>query len=239
MSHDIQVLTLTAASIGFLHTLLGPDHYLPFVMMSRAQGWSLTKTACITLACGVAHVASSIVLGAIGIAFGLAVSQLEILEGIRGNVAAWVLIGFGLAYFVWGVRQAIKNRPHSHWHDRTTGRVHKHNHEHAHTGNHAHVHANKESKSITPWLLFLIFVFGPCEALIPVLMYPAFTSSSAGMVWVIGVFGAVTLVTMLSVVMLATWGANLLPLGKMERYTHALAGAAICLCGLAIQVLGI
>ncbi len=38
MSHEIVVLGIAAASIGFFHTLLGPDHYLPFIVMARARG---------------------------------------------------------------------------------------------------------------------------------------------------------------------------------------------------------
>ncbi len=47
-----------------------------------------------------------------------------------------------------------------------------HAHEHTHDGEHAHVHES-ESSSITPWVLFVIFVLGPCEPLIPLLMFPA------------------------------------------------------------------
>ena len=68
MTDSIIVLCGTAASIGFLHTLLGPDHYLPFVAMSRAGGWSLKKTTVVTVLCGMGHVLSSVVLGFIGIA---------------------------------------------------------------------------------------------------------------------------------------------------------------------------
>ena len=237
MPHDIQVLTLTAASIAFLHTLLGPDHYIPFVMMSRARGWSLAKTAGVTVACGLGHIFSSILLGSIGVAFGIAATRLEVFESARGSIAAWGLIAFGLVYLVWGIRQAVKNRPHSHWHNHSGDVVHTH--EHTHAGDHAHVHTAGAERSITPWVLFTIFVFGPCEALIPVLMYPAFTSSVSGLIWVTTVFGVVTLATMLVVVLTITWGANLVPLGRMERYTHALAGAAICVCGIAIHVFGI
>ncbi len=35
MSSEITLLAITAASIGFFHTLFGPDHYLPFIMMSK------------------------------------------------------------------------------------------------------------------------------------------------------------------------------------------------------------
>ena len=59
-----------AALLGFTHTLTGPDHYLPFVAMSRIGRWSLSKTVAITIACGIGHVAGSVVLGMLGIALG-------------------------------------------------------------------------------------------------------------------------------------------------------------------------
>jgi len=230
------VLYLTAASIGFLHTILGPDHYLPFIVMSRARKWPLGKTALITFLCGIGHIASSVVIGSIGIVFGIAVMKLEALESFRGNVAAWALIGFGLAYFIWGIRRAIRYRPHRH------GHIHEekggHRHEHIHVGPHSHVH-DKKSHTLTPWVLFIIFVFGPCEPLIPVLMYPAAKESLLGIIMVTGIFGIVTILTMLGVVTVMSSGINLLPLGKLERYTHALAGATIFLSGIAIQFLGL
>ena len=33
---SILILVITAASIGFIHTVLGPDHYIPFVATSKA-----------------------------------------------------------------------------------------------------------------------------------------------------------------------------------------------------------
>jgi len=75
MTIDTSVLYLTAASIGFFHTLLGPDHYLPFIVISKARKWSLLKTNLVTLVCGIGHVASSVVIGFIGILFGIAVIQ--------------------------------------------------------------------------------------------------------------------------------------------------------------------
>ena len=71
MNREIAILSLTAVTLGFLHTLLGPDHYLPFIMMSRARRWTLAKTAWITFFCGLGHVGSSIVVGLIGVALGL------------------------------------------------------------------------------------------------------------------------------------------------------------------------
>jgi hypothetical protein len=33
------VLLVTALSVGFMHTLLGPDHYVPFIVIGRARRW--------------------------------------------------------------------------------------------------------------------------------------------------------------------------------------------------------
>lgn len=237
MSQELLLLTITAASIGFFHTLLGPDHYLPFIVMARARKWSPIKTTWVTVLCGIGHVGSSILLGMIGVALGIAVTKLEVVESFRGGLATWALIAFGLVYFVWGLRRALRNKPHKHWH--AHGDEDNHIHRHTHSKEHVHVHTEEGSANLTPWILFTIFVFGPCEPLIPLLMYPAAKSSLLGLVLVTSVFGGVTIMTMLSVVLISSLGVNLLPIGRLERYTHALAGGTICLCGLAIQFLGL
>lgn len=236
MTAELKVLCITAASIGFMHTLFGPDHYLPFIVMSRARKWTALKTAVITFLCGLGHVLSSVVLGLLGIAFGIAVMKLEAFEAFRGNLAAWALIIFGFVYCVWGLHRAFKNKPHSHIH--VHGDLTMHVHDHTHQAEHAHVHEDKK-KNITPWVLFTIFVLGPCEPLIPILMYPAAKMDASAAVLVASIFSIVTIGTMLSVVMLTSFGISFAPLGKLERFTHALAGAAICASGLAIQFLGL
>ncbi len=235
MTAELNTLVIAAASIGFFHTLLGPDHYLPFVMMSWARKWSVTKTALITFLCGLGHVASSVVLGLVGVMFGLAVNKLEVFESSRGNVAAWLLIAFGLAYTVWGLRKAYRGKAHTHGH-KHIGEA-KHDHEHEHHQEHTHIH--DEKKAVTPWVLFVIFVFGPCEPLIPILMYPAAKASLFGMVIVTGVFGIVTIGTMLGVVLLARRGISFAWFEKLHRFAHVIAGATICFCGLAIAFLGV
>ena len=237
MSQELTILTVTAASIGFFHTLFGPDHYLPFIVIAKARKWSLIKTTFITTLCGIGHIGSSVLLGIVGIALGIAVTKLEALESFRGNFAAWGLIAFGLMYFVWGLRRALRNRPHKHPHFHKDGDNHVH--EHIHTEEHVHVHSSEGAINITPWILFTIFVFGPCEPLIPILMYPAAKSSLSGLILVTSVFGGVTIMTMLGIVLISSLGINILPMERLERYNHALAGATIFLCGIAIQFLGL
>ena len=82
-------------------------------------------------------------------------------------------------------------------------------------------------------------MLGPCDPLIPILMYPAATSSFAGLLLVTIIFAVVTIATMLLMVSLAQRGLRLIPMQRLERYTHAIAGAAILGSGLAIRFLGL
>jgi len=239
VTQELRALVLTAASIGFFHTLFGPDHYLPFIMMAWARRWSAGKTALITAICAVGHIASSVVLGLIGVFFGLALKGLVGTESVRGDLAAWLLTAFGLAYFVWGIRLVYRRHPHQHRHPHLSDAAHPHQHTHTHLGEHAHVHDAESAKTVTPWVLFVIFVFGPCEPLIPLLMYPAAESGTVDLLVVTAVFGLVTTSTMLAAVLLGRAGVDFLPLKKVQRYSHALAGGSILLCGLAILFLGL
>ena len=241
MLNEATLLMTTAASVGVLHTLLGPDHYLPFIFMARSLRWSRTRTLLVTLACGLGHVLASVILGLIGLAFGVAVSRLELIESARGQVAAWLLVAFGLAYAAWGLRRAHRHRPHAHLHAHPDGIVHVH--EHIHEAGHVHVHESQPTgapiKRLTPWILFTIFVFGPCEVLVPLLMYPAARNSTGTAIGVTVVFALATLATMCAAVLVGQMGLERLRLAPLERYTHALAGAAVACCGLAIQLLGL
>jgi sulfite exporter TauE/SafE len=236
MSEELSILALSAAAIAFFHTLLGPDHYLPFIAMARARGWSMARTATITALCGAGHILSSVLLGAVGIALGLAASFFEPLDEIRGSLAAWAFMSFGLLYLAWGLRKARKTAAHSHVHPHLGGRVHDHGHTHG--GGHVHVHEDG-AKSLTPWVVFVIFALGPCEPMIPVIMYPAVKGNYFNLIIVTAIFGTVTLLSMLAVVLGASLGLKSIPLKSWDRYSHALAGATLFLCGAAMQFFGL
>jgi len=231
------ILILTAAFLGFIHTILGPDHYIPFIAISKAKNWGLSKTLGITTLCGIGHVLGSIVLGMIGVISGIALESLEIIESLRGTIAAYFLIAFGIIYTFYGLQKAYKNKPHQHIHVHTDGTVHTHTH--IHKKEHSHIHIETKKKSITPWILFIIFVFGPCEVLIPVLMYPAAQNNYGLLISATIVFAFVTIATMLLMVTLALAGFRFIKFKKIERYSHALAGVLILVCGIAVQFLGI
>jgi len=217
MAQEMLILAITSLSLGFIHTLIGPDHYIPFIAMAKAGKWQLRKTIIITLLCGIGHILSSVMLGLVGIAFGIAVTRLTAIEYLRGEIAGWFLLIFGLIYFLFGIYIALKN------------------------SHHEHFLINKKNKkaNLTPWILFTIFIFGPCEPLIPLVMYPAAKGSILGLMLVTGIFGITTIATMLAIVIIASLGVNFMPMEKFERYMHALAGLTILLCGIAIKFLGL
>lgn len=217
MVAELQVLTVTAATIGFVHTLLGPDHYLPFLVIGKARNWPLSKTIGLTLLCGIGHVLSSIALGYLGIALQWKVGELVSFESFRGNLAAWALITFGFLYALWGIRHWYRKRA-SHSHDD---------------------HLSTDSKNLTPWVLIIIFVLGPCEPLIPILMYPAASVNTMSLVIVSSVFAIVTLSTMVVMVAFPSFLLRKVKLGSLALFSHALAGFVIFLSGLAIQLLGL
>lgn len=232
-------LLATAATIGVVHTLLGPDHYLPFVALARARSWSLRRTLAVTALCGVGHVLGSIALGLLGLGLGWAASGLVDFEALRGALAGWLLLGFGLAYTAWGVRRALRGRPHAHVHGHADGTLHLHPHHHR-EAEHAHPHlagARGLRAALGPWTLFVIFVLGPCEPLVPLLLYPAAGGSWLAVGAVAGVFAIATVGTMLAVVVAGALGLARLRLGAgSERWSHALAGVALAACGLAVTL---
>lgn len=236
MDNSITLLSVTAISLGFIHTLLGPDHYLPFIVLSEAKKWTTRKTMLITFLCGLGHVLSSVILGLIGIGVGISVSKLINVESFRGNIAAWLFIAFGLVYMIISVRNLYRKRRHTHSHFHVNNGVHTHDHNH-HL-EHTHIHQADAVKT-TPWILFLIFVFGPCEPLIPVLMYPAAENNIPGAVLVSLLFSVVTIATMMSIVLAFKLGLSKINLKPVEKYSNLIAGAMIFFSGIAIQFLGL
>ncbi|HAR44468.1 MAG TPA: hypothetical protein DCS07_17860 [Bdellovibrionales bacterium] len=240
MDSNLITLSMTAAGIGFIHTLAGPDHYLPFIVFAKAQNWSLKKTWLITFLSGLGHVLASVLLGCVGIGLGLALDQIMPFEMNRGTFAAWAITTFGFVYLVWGLKHSFRSKTHQHVHFHEVGPPHTHSHSHLDTP-HLHVHAASvvaDKPSFTPWVLFTLLVFGPCEPLIPILMYPAATHSIAGLVMVTSVFFFSTVTAMLLSVTLGYLGVQYLNFTFLERHTHALAGGSVFLCGIGIIFFG-
>ncbi|HUT77485.1 MAG TPA: hypothetical protein VM285_07350 [Polyangia bacterium] len=243
------VTLATALLLGLTHTILGPDHYLPFIVIGRARRWGLGRTAVLTAVCGVGHVASSVVIGMLGAAAGSALTTLEGFESLRGELAGWGLLAFGGGYSIFGLWRALRGRAHRHVHLHDDGVIHAHGHAHPSAGGHPPVHAHGHPgeaadgqpaswKQLTPWLLFLVFVLGPCEPLIPLFFADAVAGDWLTALWLAAAYGAATLAAMLTIVTLFWVGLRRLPLGPLERYSHVVAGGVILVAGFGMVFLG-
>jgi sulfite exporter TauE/SafE len=232
MSAELLSLSLTAVTVGFVHCVSGPDHYVPFVAMSRVGTWSLRKTLLVTVLCGIGHVASSAVLALIGVGLGLIVYQLETddhplvkFESLRGSLASWMLVLFGVGYLIWGVVYA--------W------RLNQREADSSKDADEKTTQLASQAGAMAPWILFTIFLFGPCEPLIPMLMVPAAQANLWSAAWITALFGLTTLVTMTTLVTVIYLGLFAVRWRALETYGHALAGGIVAACGLAIIFLGV
>jgi hypothetical protein len=232
MHAEMQILIITAVSIACLHTLTGPDHYLPFIALSKTRGWTFRKTLMWTVVCGCGHVLSSVLLGLVGAGIGWSLSRISWLENVRGGIAGWLILSFGLVYGLWGLARAWNGTRHKHFDAYEDGNVYVYEHKHGEAV------AAKERYKVTPWVMFLIFLLGPCEPMIPLLYFPAAQSSWTGMLVLILVYTFFTLLTMIIMVVLGYYGVSYLKPDKLERYMHALGGLTIFICGAGMVFLG-
>jgi hypothetical protein len=208
-------LALAAVTVGSLHTL-APDHWIPFAALARARRWSVGRTARVTIACGFGHVTVSALLGLGGLLFGLGV--MEALGRRMETFAGVLLVGFGLAYGVWGLRRAAGRRLHGH----------------AHT-HYDHVH---DASKKTAWSLFLLFSADPCVAVIP-LLFAAAPLGAARTAGIVLLYEVATIGTMVLLVLPAWAGTRVLRAPWLDRYGDAAAGAVIVATGLVVAAVGI
>lgn len=232
MQSEMEVLIVAAISIACLHTVTGPDHYLPFIALSKSRGWSFAKTVGWTIICGCGHVWSSVLLGLGGAAIGWSLSKISWMENVRGGIAGWVMLVFGFVYGIWGLYRAYKNNPHKHFDLQEDGAIYVYEHKHG-----AAV-ASQDRHKVTPWVMFIIFILGPCEPMIPLLYFPAAKKSWGGMVTLITIYTTVTLLTMVTMVVLGYIGIAFVKTEKLERYVHAMGGLTIFICGAGMLFLG-
>ena len=203
-------LVAAAVSIGSIHTL-APDHWVPFAALARAQQWPARRTALITAACGLGHVTGSVALGLLSVLLG--VELLERFGRHLESASGLLLIGFGVAYAVWGLRRSA--------------RAHRHGHHHSH-----------RPSALSPFTLFLLFSADPCVAVIP-LIFAAAPLGWGTTLAVIVAYEVATIGTMLALVLPTRAAATAAHGAWMDRHGDALAGCVVALVGMAVLSLGI
>ena len=213
MHNSLWILLVSTLSVAFLHAL-APDHWMPFAAIGKAQRWSKAKLLLITFISGIGHVGISIVFSIIGILLGFSLSKLKGIEGQRGQVVLWLLIGFGIAYMIWGMKKAREQKR----------KV---------------IDEEKlKAETVAVWTMFAVIVLGPCEPLVP-LAFLGYNYGWVGVITVSIIFSIVTIIMMLVQSLLAFMGIQLIKSDIAERYSHAFAGLVIALTGVFVMLAGI
>ncbi|AQR62852.1 hypothetical protein BZG35_15205 [Brevundimonas sp. LM2] len=193
---------------AFLHAAL-PTHWLPFVLVGRAQRWSLTRSLLAVMAAGLAHIASTAVVGSLIIAAGLALD--EIVAGLLPHLSAVLLFGFGGFYLI----KAFVRRP------VPAG------------GPHLELAEPTVSHSAAFWGLVAVMALSPGEVLLPIYMSSA-QQGPAVMALLTLMFALGTVLGMATFTTLARAGASVLKLERWARYEGAILGLALIGLGLLI-----
>jgi hypothetical protein len=225
MQSDMLFLIIGAVTIACVHTGSGPDHYLPFIALSKSRGWTYRRTLLWTAICACGHVWGSVLLGLAAAAIGWSLSKVGWLQVVRGGVAGWFMLLFGICYGCWGLWRAYKNKPHKHFDMYADGEMYVYEHQHGQAV------AMQDRHKVTPWVMFIIFLTGPCEPMVGLMCSPAIAHSLWGLWLLIIVYTAATLLTMLVMVTLGYLGIAFVKTEKIERYVHALGGLTLVVCG--------
>ncbi|RRN64493.1 hypothetical protein [Caulobacter sp. 602-1] len=196
-------IAVTGFAVAFLHAAL-PTHWLPFVLVGRAQKWSTGRTLGVTLLAGLGHVGLTIALG-----LGLVVAGLA-LEPRLGGLFHWVVGGLMVAVGLFYIARG------------------RHNHALPEAGRRSY--ASDRAAIIA---LVTLLTLSPCEAFLPYYLagmqhgWQAFLVLSA-------VLLAATSAGMLIFTSLSLAGFKRLGLQWVERYEETILGVALVLVGFAV-----
>jgi hypothetical protein len=199
-------IAVTAFAVAFLHAAL-PTHWLPFVLVGRAQKWSTERTLGVTLLAGIGHVGLTIALGLALVLAGMALQPS--LGGLFHWIVGGLMIAVGLFYIARG------------------------RHNHALPEASRQVYASDRAAVAA---LVTLLTLSPCEAFLPYYLagmehgWEAFLVLSA-------VLMTATAAGMLIFTSLSLAGFKRLGLQWVERYEETILGAALVLVGLAVAFL--
>jgi len=95
-------LLATAAGTAVVHTLAGPDHYLPLLAAARAHGWRPRTALAVTALAGLVHCGASALLVPFVLWLG---RDLAGLQYARGLLSGWLMLGVGIALLCTAARR--------------------------------------------------------------------------------------------------------------------------------------
>ncbi len=191
--------------LSIVHALI-PNHWLPIVAISRAEKWSRSTTLWATALSGIAHIASTIL---IGIAVGWAGYTLSSSYWwISRVIAPVILVGLGIFYI--GKQFFFHHHKHNHF-----GKL-------------------PENKTSVPAIIFSLSIgmfFSPCIEL-ESYYFTAGTYGWEGILIVSLVYLVITVSAMVGLVAIALKGIAKFNFGWLEENEKVIIGVVLILIGI-------
>jgi nickel/cobalt exporter len=219
----LTTVAATGFTVAFFHAAI-PTHWLPFVLVSRARGWSRGKTLAVSALAGLGHVALTSLLGLVIAWFGFQLDERS--ENLFPKIAGAVLLLIGAFYFwrQWSGRGVLHHHPPGNRHE--AGSHCGHGHTHSHWDEEL-----KESKLGSKQAgdraaiggLFMMLTLSPCEGFLPVYL-SGVQFGWHGFIVLSLILALGTLAGMLVFTWLTLVGLERVQVQKFERYEAALLG---------------
>ncbi|GAA0203154.1 threonine/homoserine/homoserine lactone efflux protein [Brevundimonas nasdae] len=209
-SPDSVLLSLLGGGFvaAFLHAAL-PTHWLPFVLVGRAQRWGTGRTLSAVVAAGLAHIVTTAIVGGLIVAAGLALDQW--ISGLLPHLSAVLLFLFGAFYLA----RAMLKRPVT-------------------AGGPALDSPEPAVSNRAAFLgLVMLMALSPGEVLLPIYLSSA-SEGIAALSLLTVVFALGTVAGMAVFTSLASAGASILRLERWARYEGAVLGLALITLGLIV-----
>jgi hypothetical protein len=194
---------------AFLHAAL-PTHWLPFVLVGRAQRWSLMRVMTVAVTAGLAHIASTALVGSLIVAAGLALNAW--IGGLLPHLSAALLFILGAFYLA----RASLQKP-------ITA-----------TGPEAEQPEPAVSDRAAFWGLVLMMAVTPGEVLLPIYLSSA-TEGVMALALLTLAFATGTVLGMTLLAALASAGYSILRLERWARYEGGILGVALILIGFLVM----
>ena len=232
----LTTIAILGFSVAFLHAAI-PTHWLPFVLVGRARGWSREKTVAVTIAAGVCHVVLTSALGLAIAWFGFELNAT--IGGVFPWIAGAILAGIGI-YYLW---RQFSGAGICHHHP--PGSTH---HADPHCGepeDKSHWDDELQSSPIVSTRagdtaaisgLFVMLTVSPCEAFLPVYL-SGVQYGWRGFVVLSVILAVAALAGMTLFTWLALFGFDRIHIQRFERKEAGLLGGIFVLLAIAVVVL--
>lgn len=225
----LTTLAATGFTVAFFHAAI-PTHWLPFVLVARARGWTQGKTLAVAAFAGLGHVALTSLLGLAIAWFGFQID--EHAGELFPKVAGGILLAIGLWYFWRQLRGGVL-------HHHAPGGHHQPSERCGHEAEHSHwdeelkgseLVSNRTGDGAAIGGLFMMLTLSPCEGFLPVYL-SGVQYGWHGFFVLSGILAVATLAGMMLFTWLTLVGFAKLPVQKLERVEAGLLGVIFTVLG--------